>query len=261
MDLGSQGQVAVVTGASMGIGLAVVRALVAEKALVIAGARRSSPELAEDGAVEIELVDPDPLVIHYGAANAALVEDAYALLRRVFAETDPAHHRFQSRWVIGALAEAAVHTGRSEQARSIVARYAGAAEHSSRIRVGLLHARPLLAAEDQSEACFEESLAARRPRRRRRARPGPVGPERGRSCGPTGGSSSHPVPAPWAQLSPQELHIARLAADGLSNREIGQRVFLSHRTVGSHLYRIYPKFGVASRSELTRRLGPAATVP
>jgi DNA-binding NarL/FixJ family response regulator len=41
-----------------------------------------------------------------------------------------------------------------------------------------------------------------------------------------------------------------MAAEGLSNREIGQRLYLSHRTVGSHLYRIFPKLGVTSRSEL-----------
>src|SRR5690606_25761027 len=51
-------------------------------------------------------------------------------------------------------------------------------------------------------------------------------------------------------LSPQELQIARLAADGLSNRDIGQALYLSHRTIGSHLYRIFPKLGVASRGEL-----------
>jgi DNA-binding NarL/FixJ family response regulator len=36
----------------------------------------------------------------------------------------------------------------------------------------------------------------------------------------------------------------------LSNREIGQRRYLSHRTVGSHLYRIFPKLGVTSRAQL-----------
>jgi DNA-binding NarL/FixJ family response regulator len=50
------------------------------------------------------------------------------------------------------------------------------------------------------------------------------------------------------------MQIARLAADGLSNREIGERVFLSHRTVGSHLYRIFPKLGITSRSQLAMRL-------
>jgi len=54
----------------------------------------------------------------------------------------------------------------------------------------------------------------------------------------------------WQDLSPQELHIARLAADGLSNREIGSRLYLSHRTVASHLYRVYPKLGITSRVQL-----------
>ena len=55
-------------------------------------------------------------------------------------------------------------------------------------------------------------------------------------------------------LTPQELQIARLAAEGLSNREIGSRLYLSHRTVGSHLYRAYPKLGITSRAQLSRAL-------
>jgi DNA-binding CsgD family transcriptional regulator len=55
-------------------------------------------------------------------------------------------------------------------------------------------------------------------------------------------------------LSPQELQIARLAADGLSNREIGERLYLSPRTVGSHLYRIFPKLDITSRAQLAARL-------
>lgn len=55
-------------------------------------------------------------------------------------------------------------------------------------------------------------------------------------------------------LSPQEMQIARLVADGLSNREIGERLFLSHRTVGSHLYRIFPKLGVTSRAQLAMQI-------
>jgi len=51
-------------------------------------------------------------------------------------------------------------------------------------------------------------------------------------------------------LSPQELQIAQLAAAGMSNKEIGRRLFLSHRTVGSHLYRIFPKLGITARSHL-----------
>jgi DNA-binding CsgD family transcriptional regulator len=51
-------------------------------------------------------------------------------------------------------------------------------------------------------------------------------------------------------LSPQEMQIAQLAAEVLTNREIGERLFLSHRTIGSHLYRTFPKLGIRSRSEL-----------
>jgi DNA-binding NarL/FixJ family response regulator len=62
------------------------------------------------------------------------------------------------------------------------------------------------------------------------------------------------------ELSTQELQIALMAADGLTNRQIGERLFLSSRTIGSHLYRIFPKLGIRSRSELGWALGSAATV-
>ncbi|MER5778570.1 helix-turn-helix transcriptional regulator, partial [Streptomyces sp. NPDC002039] len=54
------------------------------------------------------------------------------------------------------------------------------------------------------------------------------------------------------RLTPQELQVVRLAATGLTNRDIGARLFLSPRTVGYHLYNAYPKLGVTSRMELTR---------
>jgi DNA-binding CsgD family transcriptional regulator len=52
------------------------------------------------------------------------------------------------------------------------------------------------------------------------------------------------------RLTPQELQVARLVADGLTNREIAERMFLSPRTIGTHLYRIYPKLDVSTRTEL-----------
>ena len=52
------------------------------------------------------------------------------------------------------------------------------------------------------------------------------------------------------ELTPQQRQIVRLASDGLTNRQIGDRLFLSPRTVSSHLYRSYPKLGVAGRHQL-----------
>jgi DNA-binding CsgD family transcriptional regulator len=57
-------------------------------------------------------------------------------------------------------------------------------------------------------------------------------------------------PGVLGQLTPQELQIVRLAGQGLSNRDIAAQLFLSPRTVGYHLYKAYPKLGVAARSEL-----------
>jgi DNA-binding CsgD family transcriptional regulator len=51
-------------------------------------------------------------------------------------------------------------------------------------------------------------------------------------------------------LTAQERQIARLARDGLSNPEIGTRLFLSPRTVEWHLHNVFIKLGVSSRKEL-----------
>ena len=61
------------------------------------------------------------------------------------------------------------------------------------------------------------------------------------------------------ELTPQQRQIVRLASDGLTDREIGERLFLSPRTVGSHLYRSYPKLGVASRHQLREVIARAGT--
>jgi DNA-binding NarL/FixJ family response regulator len=81
----------------------------------------------------------------------------------------------------------------------------------------------------------------------------------------TGETSRPRIPEARDQLSPQELQIAQMAAEGLSNREIGQRLYLSRRTISSHLYRVFPKLGITSRTELRHVLDPAipgrATAP
>jgi DNA-binding CsgD family transcriptional regulator len=56
----------------------------------------------------------------------------------------------------------------------------------------------------------------------------------------------------WESLTGTERSVTELVAQGLTNREAGERLFLSHHTVGFHLRSIYSKLGVNSRVELTR---------
>jgi DNA-binding NarL/FixJ family response regulator len=53
----------------------------------------------------------------------------------------------------------------------------------------------------------------------------------------------------------QEMQIAHLVAEGLSNKEIRERLYLSPRTISSDLYRIFPKLDITSRGQIAGRLG------
>ena len=220
------------------------------------------------------------------AVGAGRYQEAYEQLHRLFDPHDPSYHHFQSAWALGDLAEAAVHTDNVEAARAqlrIFSQHVRTGE-STWTQVALLYARPLLADDEHAEALFQAALRAdlsmwplyrarmllsygRWLRRQRRAADsrGPLRSAREAFDALGAGSfaeqartelraagerSQRPETHAWQHLSPQELHIARLAADGLTNREIGARLYLSHRTVASHLYRVYPKLAITSRGQL-----------
>jgi ATP/maltotriose-dependent transcriptional regulator MalT len=220
------------------------------------------------------------------ALGAGRHAEAYEQLRRIFDPADLAHHPYVRFWAVGDLAEAAVHSGHQVKARQVLEELEPLAAQTMApiLQVGLSFARPLLAEDDAAEPLFQAGLEAdltRWPflrarlllaygawlRRRRRVAESraplraareafdalgavPWGDRARQELRASGETSRKRNPGTWDQLSPQELQIAQMAAEGLSNREIGQRLYLSHRTVGSHLYRIFPKLGITSRSEL-----------
>lgn len=220
-------------------------------------------------------------------------EHAYRQLRRVFEPGDPAHHQVQQIWTLGYLADAAVTTGHGDDARRLLTELEVLTGHdaSPATAVALEYSRAVLADDEAAEPLFRAALDGsagrsrwhrarielaygswlRRQRRvvesrtlLRDARTAFEGlgtrawAERAdQELRATGEPGRRPGADAAEMLSAQESEIARLAAEGLSNREIAQRLYLSHRTVGSHLYRIFPKLGVTSRAQLGAALAGA----
>jgi ATP/maltotriose-dependent transcriptional regulator MalT len=219
------------------------------------------------------------------ALSAGRHEEAFEHLQRTFDPHDPAHHHVRAAWRIGEFAEAALHAGRIDEAREQLAtcEHRGRRSPSPRLEVGIAYARPLVADDDHAEALFQAALRddltawplyrarlllqygtwLRRRRKVVQARP-PLRAardsllalgatpwvDRARQELRASRESQHSGPGAWMQLTEQELQIARMAAQGLTNREIGQRLYISPRTVGAHLYRIFPKLGIATRAQL-----------
>ena len=188
------------------------------------------------------------------------------------------------------LVEAAVRAGSPAPAVAAAARYASWAGRTGQAWARALASRcqALLAPDDEAERHYQEALALHQADHRpfERARTALLYGEWLRRARRKAEASTHLRGAradferlgatPWAAraateltatgvggapdpaapagvagvLTPQELRIARLAARGLSNRDIAAQLFLSPRTVGFHLYKAYPKLGVLSRGEL-----------
>lgn len=200
----------------------------------------------------------------------------------------------QAAWMVLDLVESAKRTGRREEALSHAraAREAGLAGISPRSAM-LVLASEALASEDDTaaEALFRRAamvagaerwpfdLARVRLHHGERLRRG-KSPSRARVPLTAAKEAFHGLGAtPWAAradhelracggpgrvlrrsegsvLTPQQWEIACLAAGGLSNRKIGERLFLSPRTVSSHLYQVFPKLGVTTRAALRDALEP-----
>ena len=220
--------------------------------------------------------------------------EAYEHLRRIYGA---AHLPLDSAWAVFDLAEAAVHSGRRAEARALAARleHMAAATSSPLLVTALACARPLLADDADAGPLFDGALATdlgawpfMRARlllaygswlRRRRRVVDSRGPLRAageafealgtaswaqrarQELRATGQTTRRRADDDRDQLSPQELEIALMAAQGLTNRQIGQRLYLSHRTVGAHLYRTFPKLGISSRFELAAALQDVPTPP
>jgi DNA-binding CsgD family transcriptional regulator len=58
----------------------------------------------------------------------------------------------------------------------------------------------------------------------------------------------------WASLTPTERDVARLVAEGLANNDIAARLFISRRTVQTHLTHVYAKLGINSRVQLAQEV-------
>jgi ATP/maltotriose-dependent transcriptional regulator MalT len=221
-------------------------------------------------------------------------EDAFRHLWPVFDEDATAFHRFM-RWpAVLDLVEAGVRSGQTERVAEVIAGLEVVDERSAPpvLSAGLTCAAPLMADDRDAEALFVAALDSdlagyaflrartlfsfgcwlRRQRRSADSRAplreavdlfDGLGATRWstrarqelRATGETIGRRS---PDARDRLTAQELQIAQLAGKGLSNREIGERMFLSHRTIGSHLYRIFPKLAITSRGQLRDALAGAA---
>lgn len=215
--------------------------------------------------------------------------DAYEQLRATFTRDfrpAPVHYH-ASVYYLGDLAAAAVRAGRREDARTVVEAVEHSLEpdRSPRLAAVLHRAAALLSDTEDAERHFRAALAdlatdcwpfekaltqldfgewLRRQRRSTEARPhlgaalecfqrldarpwtDRTAAELRASGAPTAAATTRAA----GELTAQERQIAELGAQGLTNRDIAARLYLSPRTVGYHLHKIFPKLGIRSRAQL-----------
>ncbi|MBX5193494.1 AAA family ATPase [Rhizobium sp. NZLR3b] len=223
-----------------------------------------------------------------GSAAISWARHAEALehLQRMFDASDPAYNTSIQFYATIDLVDAAIGVDRPAAAWTLIEEIDNltAGQPVPWVRASLKYAKAMLAGPDQADDLFDEALRldlrpwpylrgrlllAYGARQRRLRRPAdarsplriardifdalgaaPWG-DRARQELRASGEASRRRPDNIASLlSPQELHIAQLAAGGLTNKEIASRLYLSHRTVGFHLHRIFPKLGITARAGL-----------
>lgn len=228
-------------------------------------------------------------LVELARGRNALLRGDYAVafehLSRISDPKDTAYHMYVQFWVVPDLIEAAVQSAHEQEARSacVALEPIAAQSRSPILETGLRFARALLAGDGEAEPLFQAAISEdttlplmvargqlaygiwlRRQRRIAESR-GPLRAARdafqaigttplveraSRELRASGENSPRRLPRASDRLTPQELQIAQMAAAGMSNREIGQSLFVSHRTVGFHLYRLFPKLGITSRNQL-----------
>ncbi len=214
-------------------------------------------------------------------------EAAYQSATTITPPGELADHVPHGLWLTLDLTEAAVRTGRHAEAAAHVAavRQAGVAAISPRQALTIDGAAAIAAPDHEAAALFERALTV--PGAERwpfdRARIQLAFGERLRRMKATTDARAHLTAAldtfqrlgaaPWAaraggelratgltighlagtgpaSLTPQQREIATLAAAGLTNKQIGERLYLSSRTVATHLHQLFPKLGVTTRAAL-----------
>jgi DNA-binding CsgD family transcriptional regulator len=231
-----------------------------------------------------------------GAAHLAAGETDAAIVALEGSIDRPAEHTNWVPWTVSTdLIEAYVHAGRLDEALAAVETLAKQAKQEWAL-AALARVRGLVV-ETDFDAPFQASIAAfaalcvpleqarsqlaygerlRRDRRRVEARVqlraagatferlgARLWGERARAeLRATGATvESHRTAASLEELTPQELQVALIVADGISNKAAAARLFLSIKTVEAHLHRTYRKLGIDSRSELARLVAARAPEP